>query len=191
MYACQRGECDNVGYIFSDINNNNSLTQTTVNTKRKGSIAGPVKCEQCTSLYCSEQCKELDKEIHKNARQCTYCTQLEAKEALLYLGYQSDNPQENYELFRIAGGHFFGFPGPVTGPIPKKFIPIREFKFFNLLTQSEKDTLMSMRYYYVVWSTHLPCVILKELTKEQKIQMRSVINQTKNVIETVLPQNVI
>lgn len=181
MYACQRAECDSVGYIHP--NNNNNVWLLAI--KNKVSNSGPVKCEHCNSFYCSDQCKQLDKETHKTRNQCIHYVQSDAKQVLSLLGYQSDNPEENYELFAIAGEHFFGFPGPITGHIPKKLIPIVELKFLHLLTTTERELLFNTKYYYVVWSKHLPCV-WKELTKEQKSQMESMINQTSPVITLTL-----
>jgi hypothetical protein len=181
MYTCQRVECEQVGYIHpSNINNNNSQSLL-----RRNSVSGPVQCEHCNSFYCSEQCKQLDKDPHRTTRQCIHYVQADAKQVLSLLGYQSDNPEESYELFVIAGEHFFGFPGPVTGPIPKKLIPIRDAKYFNLLNTTEKEMLLNTSYHYVVWSKHLPCV-WKELTKEQKEQMEAMINQSSTMIALAL-----
>lgn len=178
MYTCQRVECEHVGYIHP--NNNNSLLL------RRNSISnGPVRCEHCNSFYCSDQCKQLDKETHKTMRQCIHYVQADAKQVLSLLGYQSDNPEESYELFVIAGEHFFGFPGPVTGPIPKKLIPIRESRYFTMLSMVERETLLNTSYHYVVWSGHLPCV-WKELSKEQKVQMEAMINQSNSEIALAL-----
>jgi hypothetical protein len=154
MYSCQRAECTHIGF-------------------RSDKNADSFVCATCLSIYCSKECKESDK-----GHNCYKTSKGKFEETMIMLGYSNT---DNLTLPVIRGTPMFGFPGPISGVIPKKMIPIREQPFSSMLTESEKTSMHKhTEYFYLVLPIHLYGVWSSELAREQKLEIKYMIEGSLN-----------
>lgn len=152
MYRCEQKDCNTFGLLSSN---------------PKARI-----CKVCGARYCSEECMTLDKS--ENA--CRAYTKEELKSTLALLGFPD---VERVPLPKISNEFVWTVPGPIPEPVPKCLIPIREEKFFNLLSEYDKENVSVTDWHYITSHTNVTR-FWSLLTKEQKQHIKKLID---NAIE--------
>jgi hypothetical protein len=108
---------------------------------------------------------------------CIKTTKEETQVALFLFGA---NRYDMMRLEKINGHPIFGYPGPISGHIPKYMIPVKEPKFLNSLPETEMTKMKKNWFYYISLVTDLHRVWNHCLTVEQREEIRSMVDSSMN-----------